>query len=52
MTDYLSFSGEQKLTTPFEDWYETVGVHPEVFGAWEQFCELAATVEPSSVKSA
>ncbi|GCD90682.1 hypothetical protein [Nocardioides sp. LS1] len=25
------------LTTPFEDWCESQGIHPEAFGAWEGF---------------
>ena len=25
------------LSTPFEDWCELVGTHPEAFGAWERY---------------
>jgi hypothetical protein len=29
--------GGPPLTTPFEDWCERTGVHPEALGAWEAF---------------
>lgn len=28
---------EERLTTPFEDWCEATGTHPEAPGAWEDF---------------
>ncbi|MCW2842129.1 MAG: hypothetical protein JWN22_45 [Nocardioides sp.] len=32
---------ELSLSTPFERWCESVGLHPEAFGAWESFQRLA-----------
>ena len=32
-----------RLTTPFEDWCESSGVHPEAPLAWERF---QATLDP------
>lgn len=38
MSDYLFVPGTESLTTPFEDWCEAAGIHPEAVGAWEHFC--------------
>jgi len=35
--------GEPPLTTPFEDWCESNGVHPEAWGAWEAFAREQLT---------
>lgn len=35
----LGLLDEGSLTTPFEDWCEATGTHPEAFGAWELFTE-------------
>lgn len=51
MSDDLFLPGEQ-LVDPFEDWCQTVDVHPEAFRAWEHFLELAASVEPAQVRFA
>ena len=34
---FASESADPPLTTPFEDWCEREGVHPEAPGAWEFF---------------
>lgn len=50
MSDFLLIPGSERVTTPFEDWCDSVGVHPEVFGAWEEFCRLtAATSTPEPI---
>lgn len=49
MTHFLLIPGADTVTTPFEDWCESTGVHPESFGAWERFCARTAarsTPEP------
>ena len=33
---------EESLTTPFEDWCEATGTHPEALGAWERFTQRAS----------
>jgi hypothetical protein len=30
---------EDALSTPFEDWCDATGTHPEAFGAWELFTQ-------------
>lgn len=32
-----AFDSPERMTSPFEDWCEAQGVHPEAFGAWESF---------------
>lgn len=45
MTHYLFVPGSERLSTPFEDWCDAVGVHPEAFGAWEGFSAWSTTRE-------
>ena len=38
---------DERLTTPFEDWCESVGLHPEQPGAWELYSQVtSAPVAP------
>jgi hypothetical protein len=38
-----AFDGPDLLTSPFEDWCGSQGIHPEAFGAWESFQATAAS---------
>lgn len=42
MTHFLLIPGAETVTTPFEDWCESMGVHPEALGAWEMFSRRSA----------
>lgn len=37
LTPESGASDAAAVTTPFEDWCEAHGVHPEALGAWETF---------------
>ena len=32
-----AFDVPERMTSPFEDWCETQGIHPDAFGAWESY---------------
>jgi hypothetical protein len=36
------------VTTPFEDWCDREGVHPEASDAWDRFERACATTPPRS----
>lgn len=38
-----AFEAPEALTSHFEDWCESQGIHPEAFGAWESYEATAAT---------
>ena len=37
-----------RLTSPFEEWCGSQGIHPEKFGAWESFEATAAAASASN----
>jgi hypothetical protein len=37
-----AFEAPEALTSHFEDWCESQGIHPEAFGAWESYEATAA----------
>ena len=42
-----AFDAPEAVTSHFEDWCESQGIHPEAFGAWESY-EATAAVTPAS----
>jgi hypothetical protein len=44
-----TFNARERVTSSFEDWCETQGIHPEAFGAWESFEATAAAVPATDV---
>ncbi|MFC4787233.1 hypothetical protein ACT8ZV_22340 [Nocardioides sp. MAHUQ-72] len=39
----------EPLTTPFEDWCTSQGIHPEKFGAWESYQAISTAREGAGV---
>ena len=37
MLDDVFDSPDDLLSTPFEDWCASGGIHPEALGAWDQY---------------
>ena len=38
-----AFYAPEVVTSHFEDWCESQGIHPEAFGAWESYEATAST---------
>jgi hypothetical protein len=38
-----AFDVPERMTSPFEDWCESQGIHPDTFGAWEAYEATTAT---------
>ena len=39
------------MTSHFEDWCESQGIHPEAFGAWESYQATAAATPAATPRS-
>ena len=42
-----AFDIPERMTSPFEDWCESQGIHPDAFGAWESYEATVAAASPA-----
>ena len=42
-----AFDVPERMTSPFEDWCESQGIHPDAFGAWESYEATAVEKSPA-----